>query len=104
MSDPAAKPKQQCFVVSQIGAEGSDERQRADWVLNQLVRDVAELLGFEVVRSDEIEKSGNIASQIINAIKTADLVVADLTLTCFAIWQSAMAAVHPAFSSWIKIS
>jgi hypothetical protein len=70
--------KKSCFFIAPIGAEGSAERNRSDWILKFLVRPA---LGsnYEVVRSDQISQPGSISYQIIQQIAKCDLAVADLT-------------------------
>jgi hypothetical protein len=71
-------PKKSCFLIAPLGAAGSAERNRSDWILKYLVRPA---LGsnYEVVRSDQISEPGSISYQIIQQIATCDLAVADLT-------------------------
>lgn len=68
-----------CFVISPIGAEGSEIRKRSDEVLEYIIKDAVEPLGYKVIRADTISESGIITSQIIEKIVESDLVVADLT-------------------------
>lgn len=71
------KVKKFCFVISPIGADGSTERNNADWFLAI----VHEALGadYRIERADDHKKSGLITTQIIALIEMADLIVADLT-------------------------
>jgi hypothetical protein len=71
------EPQKLCFVISPIGADGSPERDAADWFL-EIVR---EALGanYRIERADALKKSGQITAQIIQFIESADLIVADLT-------------------------
>lgn len=68
-----------CFVISPIGEATSEVRKRSDDVLRYIITPALAPLGYRVTRADEIDESGNIASQIIANIIQADLVVADLT-------------------------
>lgn len=71
-----------CFVVSPIGAEGSEEREHADWLFNDIISPVLkdEYKGrFNVVRSDKIHTPGMIDAQIINHLLNDELVIADMT-------------------------
>ena len=72
-------PKPKCFVISEIGAEGTAERKAADDKLKYVIRPAAEECGYEVKRADEIEKAGRISSQIIRRLVEDELVIADLT-------------------------
>jgi len=75
---PDGSPKQ-CFVVSPIGRDGSAERKRADQVLRHIIRPAVEECGYKAVRADEISHPGQITTQIIQELQSADLVVADLS-------------------------
>ena len=68
-----------CFVISPIGSEGTDIRNRYDQVLKYAITPAVEKCGFEVIRADSISKSGNITTQIIEHLIQDDMVVADLT-------------------------
>lgn len=68
-----------CFVISPIGAEGSEVRKHADQVLRHLVKPAMEQLGIEVIRSDEIAEPGTISSQMFEHLMGDDLCVAVLT-------------------------
>lgn len=71
--------KKICFVISPIGEEGSETRERSDKVLKYIICDSVEQLGYEVVRADKISEPGIITTQIIEHIIDSDLVIADLT-------------------------
>lgn len=75
----ADSPDEECFVVSPIGASGSDARRRADNVLNHVVRPAVAPLHLIVRRADEIDAPGSITSQIIQRLLRAEAVVVDLT-------------------------
>jgi hypothetical protein len=69
-----------CFVVGPIGAEDSETRTHADWLLEEILRPVmAQFPDFRVKRADEDPRPGLIDAQLINDLLTADLVIADLT-------------------------
>ena len=72
--------RRKCFVIGQIGGDGSPERNDADWVLAGIVRPAleGEPFNYDVVRGDE-GPPGQISIQIVEAILDADLIVADLT-------------------------
>lgn len=72
--------QKQCFVISPIGTEGSDDRINADWLLKGIIEPVlgGTEFNYHVRRADE-GGPGRITNQIINWIFEADLVVADLT-------------------------
>ena len=73
------EPKKTCFVVGPIGADGTEVRDQADWLLEAVIRPALEPLGYDVIRSDGIAEPGLITEQVINLVRDADLVVADLT-------------------------
>ena len=81
MSEEEAKESRRltCFVISEIGAEGSEERKRANQVLKHVIQPVAGACGYVTVRADEIAKPGLITDQIIQHVVNDDMVVADLT-------------------------
>lgn len=66
------------FVLTPIGSEGSDERKRADEVLD-IISPIAVDLDMKVVRADLLDKPGRITTQIVQAINEASVVIADLT-------------------------
>lgn len=71
--------KKTCFVISPIGALGSDIRRRADQILKHVMKPAAEECGYTAIRADEISEPGMITSQVIQYIVDAPLVIADLT-------------------------
>src|SRR2546429_1032489 len=70
-----------CFVVGPIGDEGTPTRERADALLEFIVKRVLEAPPFDMAvrRADEIQKPGLITQQVIERVVNADLVAADLT-------------------------
>ncbi|TIQ18741.1 MAG: hypothetical protein E5X51_24440 [Mesorhizobium sp.] len=74
------KPKL-CFIVGPIGADDSDDRIHADWLLEGIIAPVFEehFEEFRVERADKISDPGRIDAQVITALLNADLVIADLT-------------------------
>ncbi len=68
-----------CFVISPIGEEESDIRKQSNNVLEFIVKEALEPLGYEVERADTIAESGLITTQIIERITSCDLLVADLS-------------------------
>ena len=71
--------KKTCFVISPIGEEGSDTRERSDQVLKHIITEPIEKLGYTVIRADKISEPGIITTQVIEYIVDAELVIADLT-------------------------
>ena len=68
-----------CFVISPIGEEGSDIRERSDQILKHIITNSVEQLGYTIIRADKIAEPGIITTQIIEHIVDAELVIADLT-------------------------
>lgn len=68
-----------CFLVSPIGAEGSEHRKHANLVLGSLIEPALQGLGLRLVRADKISKPGMITAQVIDHIVRSPLVVADLS-------------------------
>ncbi|MGL4934602.1 MAG: hypothetical protein ACRC51_03935 [Cetobacterium sp.] len=68
-----------CFIVSPIGAEGSEPRKHADEVMEYILTPTLKDSGYEVIRADFISTSQNISKNIITNIVEADLIIADLT-------------------------
>lgn len=71
--------KKICFVISPIGEEGSETRERSDQVLKHIISSSVEQMGYTVIRADKISEPGIITTQIIEHIVDAELVIADLT-------------------------
>lgn len=68
-----------CFVVSPIGSEGSETRERADKLLQFIIREALDEYDYEVKRADEMSEPGSITTQVIENVVESDLVIADLT-------------------------
>ncbi|MEH2485875.1 hypothetical protein [Bradyrhizobium sp. AZCC 2230] len=76
----SAKSEKLCFVVGPIGSPGEDTRNHADLLLEFIIKPVMlEFPGIVVKRQDEDSKPGMIDTQIIVALRDADLVIADLS-------------------------
>jgi signal transduction histidine kinase len=67
-----------CFVISPIGPEKSTIRERADQILEFVIKPVTRSLGYNTVRADDIGEPGVITSQVIRHILEDDVVIADL--------------------------
>jgi len=67
-----------CFVISPIGDEGSETREYADLVLDQLITPALSP-DYNVLRSDKISEPGLIDHAIFSRLISSDLVIADLT-------------------------
>lgn len=68
-----------CFVISPIGADGSDTRRRSDHLFDYIITPAVDNLGFSPTRADKISESGDITVQIIDRLINDDLVIADLS-------------------------
>lgn len=68
-----------CFVVTPIGAAGSDQRKHADLVYGSLLEPALAEVGLRLVRADRISKPGVITAQVIDHLVRAPLVIADLS-------------------------
>ena len=68
-----------CFIISAIGESGNPTRERADKVYKYLIAPVCEDLGYKPIRVDHVNAVDNINETIINYLKTAHMVIADMT-------------------------
>ncbi|MEM8527731.1 MAG: hypothetical protein AAGG68_24025 [Bacteroidota bacterium] len=68
-----------CFIISPIGDEGTEKREKADKVFNHIILPAAKDIGLEAIRSDHVTIPGMINAQIIRHILNDEMVVADLT-------------------------
>ena len=68
-----------CFIVTAIGESGTPTRERADNVYRYLIAPVCEELGYKPVRVDHVNAIDNINETVINYLKTAPMVIADMT-------------------------
>src|SRR5215218_6577854 len=68
-----------CFIISPIGDEGSENRLRADLVLEEVIAPAATECGYEAIRADRVSAPGTITSQVIQHLYSDPMVVADLT-------------------------
>ena len=68
-----------CFIVTATGESGTPTRERADNVYRYLIAPVCEELGYKPVHVDHVNAVDNINTTIINYLKTAPMVIADMT-------------------------
>jgi hypothetical protein len=68
-----------CFVIGPIGELRSSIRSHADDFIQYIVNPTLADLDFKADRADKMPDPGRITTQIIERLKDADLVIADLT-------------------------
>lgn len=68
----------ECFVIAPIGKEGDPIRARSDRILKFVIRPVAEELGYNAIRADELGEPGIITTQITNRILDAPTLLSKL--------------------------
>lgn len=68
-----------CFVVSPIGEDGSETRIDADRLLKHIIKPVCQSCDFTVERVDQINDANSITRTIIDKLRSADLVIADIS-------------------------
>lgn len=73
------KQAKTCFVASPIGSADSPERKRSDEVLQHVISDVLEPMGYTINRADRLAQSGSITTQILTHLISSDLAIFDLT-------------------------
>lgn len=71
--------KKICFIVCPIGEENSDTRKNSDKLFEHLIEPICKELDFECIRVDKLNNPNSITSDILDYLKTADLVIADLS-------------------------
>ena len=68
-----------CFVISPIGRKGSNERNRSDLILDEIIKPAAQKCGYQILRADQISEPGIITRQVIEHVMQDELVIADLS-------------------------
>lgn len=68
-----------CYVICPIGEKDSKIRRRSNQVMKHLIKPALTEFDYEVRRADGDPDPGEIPSQIIRQMASADLVIADLT-------------------------
>jgi hypothetical protein len=68
-----SKPLKRIFVIMKFGDRHLDSAYKG------VIKPVGELFGFEVIRIDEIEDSGNISTQVLENIARSQIIIAELT-------------------------
>jgi hypothetical protein len=75
----AARRPRRCFVISPIGAEGSEIREHADDVFSFIIEPAMRECGIEAVRSDLLLEPGRISEQMFRELFGDDLCIALVT-------------------------
>lgn len=68
-----------CFVISPIGAEGSEIREHADDVFDFIIKPAMDELGIYAYRSDHSQQLGRITDQMFQSILEEDFCIAVLS-------------------------
>jgi hypothetical protein len=78
---PSESGKHICFVISPIGKEGTEVHQKFKDVLEYVIKKAIKGSGyqFEVLRADDINRSGSFIRDILDSIYSSHVVIADLT-------------------------
>lgn len=69
----------ECFYISPIGDEGSEQRKHSDLFMGSLVEPALTEFGLRLVRADKIGDAGMITGQIIEHLMHSKLVIVDLS-------------------------
>jgi hypothetical protein len=77
-TNSALEQKPKCFVIIQIGKDGSPERQKSDRVLKYIIAKALDDK-YDIQRANDIKQPGTVTVQIIQQLLEAPLVVADLS-------------------------
>jgi hypothetical protein len=70
-----------CFVISPIGADGTERHKKFKDVLEYLIKPAIKNSGYNlnVVRADDIERAGSFIKDILTSLLDSHVVIADLT-------------------------
>ncbi|TLM72422.1 hypothetical protein [Pseudarthrobacter sp. NamB4] len=79
LDDQAPKKRNSVFVVSPIGAPGTEAHRKASYALKYIFREALKGDEWDVHRADEGESPDSIGQHVIRKLWEADLVIADLT-------------------------
>ncbi|MCB1029367.1 MAG: hypothetical protein KDB24_16570 [Microthrixaceae bacterium] len=75
----SAEERPFCFFITPLGPDLGPVRSRSDDILELIISPVMSAFNLDVVRADQIGQPGRITAQVIGAIVSAEVVVADLT-------------------------
>ncbi|CAI3547545.1 hypothetical protein [Clostridium neonatale] len=74
------RSRKKCFIITPIGNENTETRRHIDGVINECIRPILEeKYQYQVNAAHEFTTPGSINNQVIEAIYTSDLVIANLT-------------------------
>ncbi len=68
-----------CFVISPIGKEKSETRERANNAFEGIIVPAIKPLHYKPLRADQMKSPGRITDQVLENITEAPMVIADLT-------------------------
>jgi hypothetical protein len=70
-----------CFVISPIGIEGTEKHRKFKEVLEYIIKSAVRSSGYEidVLRADDINRTGSFIKDILESIYSSFIVIADLT-------------------------
>lgn len=68
-----------CFVITPIGADGSDTRRRTEGLIDEVIEPVMATRSLQVIVAHRISVAGSITRQVLEHLRSARLVVANLT-------------------------
>src|SRR5262245_3688274 len=69
--------KKQAFVIQHVGRQISEERRRAERVMNSIIQPACKKTGYEPVRADQLPAK-SIVVPIISALSASHMVITDL--------------------------
>src|SRR5437016_1598412 len=79
VNDRFGKKLRTCFVISPIGAAGSETRKHADDVFKSIIKPATDQCGLIAHRSDHLVKPGRITDEMHERILNDDICIALLT-------------------------
>lgn len=71
--------EKECFFITPIGEEGSEDRQRSDKVRKHILEKALSEYRYTVVRADDNDNQGSITNKVLQKTLESELVIADLT-------------------------
>jgi len=75
------KNQRDCFVIMEFGKKDTEEYLRQRSIYEDIIKPAVDEsgLGYTCRRADEIMRPGSVIKDIVNSIRNADVVIADLT-------------------------